>query len=64
MNELTAINVTDECADVYYEQFKSLPSSLRKKISCHMLHDIFKTMVVPAIDKARSLDREGREASE
>lgn len=61
MSEQAAINVKDECANIYYDNFKSMPDSVRKTVSCHMLHEIFKHMVVPAIDKARELDRSNRE---
>jgi hypothetical protein len=56
-----AINVKQECADVYYAYFDSLPDRLKKKLSVEMLAEIFRTMVVPTIDKARALDREHRE---
>jgi len=56
----TAINVKQECCDVYYESYKNVPENLRKQISCYMLAEIFKEMVVPAIDRARALDREHR----
>lgn len=61
MNEQPAINVKQECADEYYAHMKDLPERLRKKISCDMLAEIFRNMVVPAIDKVRALDREHRE---
>lgn len=53
----SAMSVTAECAGVYFDYFKELPESTRKSISLYTLREIFKTMVVPAIDKARALDR-------
>jgi len=58
MEEKAAINVTDEAADVFYNNVHSLPKSIKKRVSCHMLHEIFKHMVVPAIDHAKKLDRD------
>ena len=58
--EKYAINVKQECCDVYYENYENLPEGLRKKISLYMLSEIFMNMVVPAIDKARQLDRDGK----
>jgi hypothetical protein len=58
--KMPAINVKQECCDVYYENYKNIPEALRKQISCYMLAEIFRNMVVPAIDKARELDRENR----
>jgi hypothetical protein len=58
-NKECAINIKEECADVYYESFPELPDDLRKKVSCYMLAEIFKVMVVPAIDHARYVDRHG-----
>ena len=63
-NEKTAIDVKKECADVYYSHLSELPKELKSRISCYMLDNIFKLMVVPAIDKARALDREGCKANE
>lgn len=57
MKESYAINITKECADVYYEKLKELPKDLKKQTSLYLLDAIFKNMVVPAIEKARSLDR-------
>lgn len=57
MSEKHAVNVTEEAANEFYGNFRNLPDALRKRISAEMLNNIFKTMVVPAIDKARSLDR-------
>jgi len=61
MSEETAINVKQECADVYYDNLCNVPEGLRKQISCYMLAEIFRNMVVPAIDKARELDRAARQ---
>ena len=55
--ELPAISVPDEAGRVYYDNFMQLPKHLRIRISCEMLDNIFKKMVIPAIDKTRSLDR-------
>ena len=57
MNEEAAVSVIDEAADKFYQSFNALPDRIRKKLSCDMLHNIFKHMVIPAIDEARSLDR-------
>ena len=62
--EKFAINVKQECADEYYAHYECLLERLRKNISMDMLAHIFKDMVVPAIDKARELDRAGRADSE
>lgn len=53
-----AVSVIDEAANEYYANYENIPQSLRKRISCEMLNNIFKKMVVPAIDKVRSLDRQ------
>ena len=58
--EKVAINVKHEAADIYYDNYERLPYNLRRKISCYMLDEIFKKMVVPAIDKIRQLDRQYR----
>lgn len=55
--EKPAISVPDECANVYYDNYDKLPESLRDKISLHMLREIFDKMVIPAIDKARNIER-------
>lgn len=60
MSEDKAVNVINEAAEEYYSNFDKLPQSLKKEISCHMLHDIFKVMVLPAIDRVRMLDRKNR----
>lgn len=57
MDNECAVSVIDEASKQYYGNYAGLPESLRKKISAEMLHNIFKTMVVPAIDKVRALDR-------
>lgn len=56
--EKTAISVIDEAANCYYHSYKNIPAHVRKKISLEMLDNIFKKMVVPAIDKVRHIDRE------
>lgn len=61
MSEEKAISVIDEAWNTYFGNFKDLSEPLKKKISLHMLDHIFRYMVRPAIDKARALDREGRE---
>ena len=60
-NHPTAESVTDKCADVYYYNFEGLSDDLRKSISNYMLDNIFKQMVIPAIDEARSIKRENTE---
>lgn len=57
MTEETAINVKEQCAGVYYDNFRFLRKDMKNRISCYMLDAIFKNMVVPAIDTARRLDR-------
>lgn len=52
-----AINVIKESADVYYDKLKEVPEDVRKQLTLDMLREIFEYMVKPAIDKARSLDR-------
>jgi len=52
-----AINVTQEAADVYYANAAKLPKNVKSKLSLHDYSEIFIHMVVPAIDKARKLDR-------
>ncbi len=52
-----ATSVPSECADVYYKNFNKLPEDLKKRISCHLLNNIFRIMVIPAINRARSVDR-------
>jgi len=56
--ETPAINVMDEAADVYWKHLYEMPEVI-KKLSVHDLRVIFRKAVVPAIDKARQLDREG-----
>jgi len=58
MTEETAINVTEEARNTYFDNFKELSGDLQNKISLHMLDHIFRYMVVPAIEKARKFDRE------
>ena len=57
MTEEPAINVKQECADVYYDNLKLLPERIKKVLSVDALAEIFRIMVVPAIDKARAIDR-------
>jgi hypothetical protein len=52
-----AVNVTEEAASAYYKGFSSLPESIKKKVSCYMLAEIFKSMVIPALDHARKIGR-------
>jgi len=53
-----AVSVPDECWNSYSEGFKNLPKDVRMELSCHMIKNIFDHMVIPAIDKARVLDRD------
>ena len=46
-------------ADIYYAGYRDLPEAVRKRLSIHMLREIFNCMVIPAIDHARALDRAG-----
>ena len=55
--ENPAISVIDEAAKKFYQRFNDMPTSIRKKLSCEIMHNVFKYMVVPAIDEARRLDR-------
>lgn len=57
MENKPAVNVINESADKYYQKFSDMPERIKSKASCDMLHSIFKFMVVPAINEARSLDR-------
>jgi len=57
-----AISVYDEAATVYWKLLKSNPE-LTKRTSFHQLRCIFDTCIIPAIDKVRQLDREGRNIS-
>ena len=59
MNEPTAVNVKQEAADVYYKSFGELPDRVKKRVSAEMLSEVFRCMVVPAIDEVRRLDRGG-----
>ena len=52
-----AIDVIEEAGKEYYSNFNMLPAALKEKLSCEMLDNIFKKMVIPAVEKARSLDR-------
>ena len=61
--EPEAINVAGECADVYYSNYQNMDKRLRRKFSTEMLRAVFDHMVIPAIEKARALDREGREST-
>ena len=53
-----AVSVPDECWKSYSDGFVNMPEDVRKKLSCHMIKNIFDHMVIPAINKARGLDRE------
>ncbi|MGR3303648.1 MAG: hypothetical protein ACUZ8I_14280 [Candidatus Scalindua sp.] len=57
LKEKPAINIIDECADVYYGNLMNVPEDIRLSLSCYQLREIFEHMVKPAIDKARNLDR-------
>lgn len=59
MKEEPAISVVDEAANVYYKSYMDMPKDVRRDLSCHHLHNVFKYMVKPAIERARSLDRQG-----
>ena len=59
-----AISVFDEAAQEYYDDFMKIDSHVRKRISFEMLDQIFKRMVIPAIDRVRELDRAGVEDNE
>lgn len=63
MTDEVAINVKDEAADTFYNHWSELPKEVKSRVSLHMLENIFKKMVVPAIDRVRALDREGRDAN-
>ena len=54
-----AISVPEEGGKVFYSKFESLDGSIKKKISCQMLDQIFKRMVLPCIEETRRLDRIG-----
>ena len=58
LNEEPAISVIEESANEFYGNYKNLTEKSRKRLSVEMLREMFNVMVVPAIDKARSLDRE------
>ena len=63
MNDETtkpAISVIDEAANIYYSQLTDMSVQIKKQVSAHMLHEIFKHMVIPAVEEARRLDREHR----
>ena len=53
-----AINVISEAAEIYYAGVKKMPDGIGSQLSFNMMHEIFNTMVIPAIERARALDRE------
>ena len=52
-----AINVISEAAEIYYAGVKKMPDGIGSQLSFNMMHEIFNTMVIPAIERARALDR-------
>ncbi len=56
----TATDVTGQAAERFHTHYIKLPARLKAKLSLADLRDIFKEMVVPALDHARALDRAGR----
>ena len=55
--ENPAVSVIDEAAKKFYQGFDDMPNPIRKKLSCEMMHNVFKYMAIQAIDEARRLDR-------
>tara|TARA_R110000765_G_scaffold408810_1_gene506730 strand:+ start:43 stop:339 length:297 start_codon:yes stop_codon:yes gene_type:complete len=55
--ENPAVSVIDEAANKFYQGFDNMPIPIRKKLSCEMMHNVFKHMVIPALDEVRRLDR-------
>jgi len=51
-----AVDITEECADVFYDHFHDMPERVKKSISLEQLNNIYHYMVIPVIDKAKSLD--------
>lgn len=56
--ESPAVSVIDEASNTFYGSFGGMPEHIKKSLSCEMLHNIFKYMVVPSINEVRRLDRE------
>lgn len=59
-----ATDVTAQAANKFYENLPNLPSRLKTRLSYDDLRSIFNVMVIPALDHARALDREGRVTKE
>lgn len=55
--EPIAVNVTAEANDTFYAHMSLLPKEVKSKLSFHDVQCIFRIMVIPAIDRARALDR-------
>ena len=60
MSKYKEIDVVDEARIVYFSRWKQLPNETKEEIQAHMLDTIYEKMVVPAIERAISLDRFGR----
>ena len=51
------VSVSDEAANEFYKHYDDLPEAVKNRTSFYVLHNVFQKMVVPAIDKAREMDR-------
>lgn len=56
-----AISIHDECATVFYGRFMNMNPDIKRKMSMCNLRKMFRECVMPAVDRARALDREGRD---